>query len=180
MKKENVILVDLDDQEIGVMEKMEAHEKGLLHRAFSVFIFNSEGEILLQKRDSKKYHSGGLWSNTCCSHPRPGENIYEAANRRLDEEMGMKANLLPAFSFIYKAHLDQNLIENELDHIFIGYSNDLPIINISEVENYCYVSPELLTLGIEKHPEEYSAWLKICFQELLNHINKNSYYEKIS
>jgi isopentenyl-diphosphate delta-isomerase len=177
---ERVILVDNFDNQIGTMEKMEAHRKGLLHRAFSIFIFNSKGEILLQKRNSGKYHSGGLWSNTCCSHPRPEESLVDAAKRRLQEEMGMKTKLISAFSFQYKSHLDHNLTEHELDHVFIGYSNELPIVNAEEVDGYCYVSPELLELGLEKHPSDYSAWLKICFNELMNHINLNTYYEKVS
>lgn len=172
MERENVILVDVHDNEIGVMEKMEAHEKGLLHRAFSVFIFNSKGEILLQKRSREKYHSGGLWSNTCCSHPRVGEDLNKATSRRLMEEMGMSTTLFPTFSFQYKSNLDHNMIENELDHVFIGYSNDIPALNKEEVEEYCYISPELLVLGIEKHPDEYTEWLKICFKELMNYINK--------
>jgi len=180
MEKEKVILVDADDNELGLMEKMEAHRKGLLHRAFSIFIFNSKGEILLQKRASEKYHSGGLWSNTCCSHPRKGESTLEAANRRLNEEMGMKANLEHAFYFKYKASLDLGLIEHELDHVFIGYSNELPLINPEEVESYCYVSPELLEIGLEKHKTEYTEWLKICYNQLINYQNKNLSYEKVS
>jgi isopentenyl-diphosphate delta-isomerase len=180
MEKDEVILVDSNDNELGTMEKMEAHRKGLLHRAFSIFIFNSKGEILLQKRNSKKYHSGGLWSNTCCSHPRPLEGLAMATSRRLKEEMGMKTDLFSAFSFQYKAHLDQDLIEHELDHVFVGYSNELPNVNAEEVEGYCYMSPELLELGLEKHPSDYSAWLQICFNELMNHINLNTHYEKVS
>jgi len=180
MKREEVILVDMMDNEIDTMEKMEAHRKGALHRAFSIFIFNSKGEILLQKRNSEKYHSGGLWSNTCCSHPRPLERLTVAANRRLYEEMGMKVKLSKAFSFHYKAELDHDLIENELDHVFIGFSNDLPEVNPVEVEGYCYVSPETLLIGIDKHPDEYTEWLKICFEQLMNYINKKSYYEKVS
>ena len=180
MEKENVILVDVNDNEIGLMEKMEAHEKGLLHRAFSIFIFNSKGEILLQKRSIEKYHSGGLWSNTCCSHPRAGEGLENAVSRRLMEEMGMRTELFPAFSFQYKAELDHKMIENELDHVFIGYSDDLPVINKQEVESYCYMSPELIELGLERDADEYTIWLKICFKELMNHINSNKFYEKVS
>lgn len=168
----DLILVDKNDNVIGSMEKLEAHEKGLLHRAFSVFIFNSQGEILMQKRNSKKYHSGGLWSNTCCSHPRPGEKTDAAAHRRLMEEMGMKADLIHAFSFIYKSELDKGLTEHELDHVFIGYSDDLPNLNPSEVEDYCYISPSLLDIGIRNHPDEYTSWLKICFDELMQYMTK--------
>src|SRR6476659_3208910 len=117
---EKVILVNIDDTPIGVMEKMEAHEKGLLHRAFSVLIFNSQGELLLQRRALDKYHSAGLWTNTCCSHPRPDETIEGAANRRLNEEMGLDTELKPIFSFIYKVNFDNGLIENELDYVLVG------------------------------------------------------------
>lgn len=171
--EELVVLVDKDDNEIGVMEKMIAHERGELHRAFSVFIFNSKGELLLQKRNSKKYHSGGLWSNTCCSHPRPDELVHIAASRRLDEEMGMEAPLFPAFSFVYKSQLDNNLTEHELDHVFFGYSNHHPIINNEEVEDYKYVDPYLLKHEISINPEAYTTWLKICLDNLINHIQKN-------
>ena len=175
--EEYVVLVDNQDNELGLMKKMEAHEEGVLHRAFSVFVFNSKGEILLQKRNSKKYHSGGLWSNTCCSHPRPGEGTKSAANRRLIEEMGMQAELLPAFSFIYKTELDNNLTEHELDHVFYGFSNNLPNYNTDEVEDYKYISPELLKLEIEHHPDDYTEWLKICLNNLLLHLTKSKNYE---
>lgn len=164
---ENVILVDVNDNELGIMEKMKAHEQGLLHRAFSVFVFNSKGEILLQQRNKNKYHSGGLWSNTCCSHPRPGEKIHDAANRRLMEEMGMKANLSHAFSFVYKSELDNKLTEHELDHVFLGETNSLPKMNQDEVEDYRYVSIDYLQNDIKKNPSHYTEWLKICFDNLL-------------
>jgi len=180
MKKEEVVLVDIFDNELGVMEKIEAHKKGVLHRAFSIFIFNSKGEVLLQKRTKSKYHCGGLWSNTCCSHPRQNESLTQATSRRLMEEMGMKVDLFPSFTFIYKAELDQGLIEHELDHVFVGYSNDVPLYNTDEVEGCCYLTPEELLMGFEKHPDEYTPWLKICFQELITNINKNILYEKVS
>ena len=164
---ENVILVDVNDNELGVMEKIKAHEEGLLHRAFSVFLFNSNGEVLLQQRNKNKYHSGGLWSNTCCSHPRPGESISDAANRRLREEMGMEADLLHAFSFVYKSDLDNELTEHELDHVFLGETNSLPKMNIEEVEDYRYVSIEHLQEDIKNNPDHYTEWLKICFDNLL-------------
>lgn len=164
---ENVILVDVNDNELGVMEKIKAHEEGLLHRAFSVFLFNSNGEVLLQQRNKNKYHSGGLWSNTCCSHPRPGESISDAANRRLREEMGMEADLLHAFSFVYKSDLDNELTEYELDHVFLGETNSLPKMNIEEVEDYRYVSIEHLQEDIKNNPDHYTEWLKICFDNLL-------------
>ena len=166
---ENVILVDVNDNELGVMEKMKAHEQGLLHRAFSVFVFNSNGEVLLQQRNKNKYHSGGLWSNTCCSHPRPGESISDAANRRLREEMGMEADLLHAFSFVYKSDLDNELTEHELDHVFLGETNSLPKMNKDEVEDYRYVSIEYLKEDIKNNPDHYTEWLKICFDNLLKY-----------
>ena len=136
---ENVVLVDTKDCELGVMEKMEAHEKGLLHRAFSVFIFNDKNQLLLQQRAFSKYHSGGLWTNTCCSHPRKGETYKEGAHRRLLEEMGMTCDLEKVLDFIYKAKLDNNLTEHELDHVFVGYCNSNPEINLEEVMIYRFV-----------------------------------------
>ena len=137
---EKVILVDKTDHQIGEMEKQEAHIKGLLHRAFSIFIFNSKGEVLLQQRAFHKYHSGGLWTNTCCSHPRNGETTIQAANRRLMEEMGMSCVLTEEFSFIYKAKLDNDLYEHELDHVLFGTTDLLPQINKEEVADYKYSS----------------------------------------
>jgi len=144
MSKENVILVDEKDNQVGLMPKLEAHQKGLLHRAFSVFIFNSDYELLLQKRASSKYHSGGLWTNTCCSHPRDGEDILDAANRRLHEEMGIKTNLRKVFDFIYKADLDNNLTENEFDHVFYGVYNDDPVLNREEADDFMWIDMETL------------------------------------
>ncbi|MCB0400731.1 MAG: isopentenyl-diphosphate Delta-isomerase [Flavobacteriales bacterium] len=178
--EEYVVLVNNQDQEIGQMKKLEAHQTGLLHRAFSVFVFNSKGEILLQKRNSKKYHSGGLWSNTCCSHPRPGEPVHRAAKRRLMEEMGMKTKLFNAFSFIYKSHLDNDLIEHELDHVYYGYSNNFPQFNTDEVEAVKYISPEALQLEMLHSPEMYTEWLKICLDHLLSHLNINESHEQKS
>ena len=126
MSEEKVILVDKNDNQVGLMPKLEAHEKGLLHRAFSIFIFNSRYELLLQKRASSKYHSGGLWTNTCCSHPREGEDTLDAANRRLDEEMGIKTSLRKVYDFIYKAELDNQLTEHEFDHVFYGVCDSDP------------------------------------------------------
>jgi isopentenyl-diphosphate delta-isomerase len=136
MSKEKVILVDENDTQVGLMPKLEAHQKGLLHRAFSVFIFNNNHQLLLQKRAVSKYHSGGLWTNTCCSHPREGEETINAANRRLIEEMGIKTNLRKVFDFIYKAELDNELTENEFDHVFYGLYNEDPIINTEEADDF--------------------------------------------
>ncbi len=164
---EKVILVDKTDHQIGEMEKQEAHIKGLLHRAFSIFIFNSKGEVLLQQRAFHKYHSGGLWTNTCCSHPRNGETTIQAANRRLMEEMGMSCVLTEEFSFIYKAKLDNDLYEHELDHVLFGTTDLLPQINKEEVADYKYSSFQDIQQEMKKYPDRYTAWFKICFDEVL-------------
>jgi isopentenyl-diphosphate delta-isomerase len=165
---EKVILVDKKDNELGTMEKQEAHVKGLLHRAFSVFIFNDKNELLLQRRAVNKYHSGGLWTNTCCSHPRQNEKTEDAAKRRLLEEMGMRSTLKKQFDFIYKAKLDNNLYEHELDHVFFGFTNDLPIINPEEVEEYTYKTLEDIGNEMKAIPDKYTEWFKICFREVVN------------
>lgn len=167
---EMVILVDKNDVEIGTMEKMEAHRKGELHRAFSVLIFNSKGEILLQKRAKSKYHSGGLWTNACCSHPAPGERMEDATRRRLREEMGI--DVQPEFShkFIYRTDLDQNLIEYELDYVFKGSFNGQPRINLREVEDWKYVDLHWLKADVKKNPETYTSWFKL----ILDHPELNS------
>ncbi|MFN6038816.1 MAG: isopentenyl-diphosphate Delta-isomerase [Bacteroidota bacterium] len=169
---DHVILVDINDNEIGTMEKMEAHRKGLLHRAFSVFIFNSNGELLLQKRNMSKYHSGGLWTNTCCSHPYPGEDPLTAAKRRLMEEMGMQCNLKPAFSFIYKVNLDKGMIEHELDHVFIGTSDNPPTPNTHEVEEFRYIKIDELKKLISDKPEDFTEWFKIVFSQTVDFFHK--------
>lgn len=165
---EYVILVDEKDQEIGSMEKMKAHEKGLLHRAFSIFLFNDKNELLLQQRAHEKYHSGGLWTNTCCSHPRIGETVLEASNRRLMEEMGIQAKMHPEFSFIYKAKLDNELTEYELDHVVLGSFNGEPKINPDEVAAWKYVSMEEIEADMKLYPEKYTAWFRIVFDEVHN------------
>lgn len=164
---ENVILVDQYDNEIGIMPKMEAHLEGKLHRAFSVFIFNSRGELLLQQRALDKYHSGGKWTNTCCSHPRLGEETIVAAHRRLQEEMGMKCELHYGFNFIYQADFLDGIAEHEFDHVFFGLSDEQPIINTSEVAAYQYIKMEDLEQDINQNPDKYTAWLKICFSKVL-------------
>ena len=165
---EKVILVDKNDNEVGTMEKQEAHVKGLLHRAFSVFIFNDKNELLLQRRAVNKYHSGGLWTNTCCSHPRQNEKTKDAAKRRLLEEMGMRSTLKKQFDFVYKAKLDNNLYEHEFDHVFFGFTNDLPIINPEEVEEYTYKTLEDIGNEMKAIPDKYTEWFKICFREVVN------------
>ena len=164
---EYVVLVDELDNKVGLMEKMEAHINPTLHRAFSIFIFNSKNEMLLQQRALSKYHTPGLWTNTCCSHPRDGESLHDAANRRLQEEMGMQCELKEAFSFVYKADVMQGLVEHEFDHVFIGTSDDLPIINKDEVESFRYDTVENIKADIERNPQNYTAWFKIAFDKLL-------------
>ncbi len=168
MQEEQVILVDKDDNQIGLMPKMEAHEKALLHRAFSVFTFNDKGELLLQQRAAEKYHSPLLWTNTCCSHQRDGETNLEAGKRRLQEEMGFVCELKEIFSFIYKAPFDNGLTEHELDHVMIGSYNDKPIINKEEVEAYKWMTLEAVKKDMEENPEEYTAWFKIIFEKSYN------------
>jgi len=165
---EYVILVNEKDEEIGLMEKMEAHEKALLHRAFSVFVLNGKNELCLQRRALHKYHSGGLWTNTCCSHPRKGETNLEAANRRLFEEMGMRCDLSEKFDFVYKAEFDNGLTEHELDHVFVGYSEIEPEINTEEVAEFKWMDLEKLKSDMEVNPEIYTAWFKIIFERFYN------------
>ena len=160
MIEEQVILVNEQDEPIGLMNKLEAHEKAILHRAFSVFVLNKNNEIMLQQRAHQKYHSPLLWTNTCCSHPLPGETIVEAANRRLVEEMGMKASLSPLFSFIYRAELENNLVEHELDHVLIGFTDEQPKVNPDEVCDYKWISMHEIEDDIEKNESHYTAWFK--------------------
>ena len=162
---EQVILVAQDDSQVGVMEKLQAHKEGRLHRAISVFIFNSKGEMLLQQRASGKYHSANLWTNSCCSHPRPGETSKNAAVRRLREEMGMACELTEAFSFVYKAHLDHDLTEHEFDHVFKGVTDDRPEPDASEVAAWKYIALPALEADIHTHPENYTEWFKICLKD---------------
>ena len=172
MSEEKVILVDKNDNQVGLMPKLEAHEKGVLHRAFSIFIFNSNYELLLQKRASSKYHSGGLWTNTCCSHPREGEDILDAANRRLDEEMGIKTSLRKVYDFIYKAELDNQLTEHEFDHVFYGVFDKDPILNEDEAEDFKWVDMETLNNDIIKNEDNYTVWFKIAFEYFYNYLKK--------
>ena len=162
----NVILVNTNNEAIGVMEKMEAHEKGLLHRAFSVFIFNDKGEMLLQQRAMAKYHSGGLWSNACCSHPAPGEDTASAASKRLKEEMGFTTDLNEVFAFIYKMEFENGLTEHEFDHVFIGRYNGEVYPDNTEVRDYCYMSMEDIRTSIDMFPLKYTAWFRIAFPRL--------------
>ena len=172
MSIEKVILVDENDNQVGVMPKLEAHQKGLLHRAFSVFIFNSKYELLLQKRASSKYHSGGLWTNTCCSHPREGEEILDAAKRRLIEEMGIDTSLRKVYDFIYKAELDNDLTEHEFDHVLYGIYNEDPIINEDEADDFKWIDMDSLNEDIKTNGNNYTIWFKIAFEYFYNYLKK--------
>ncbi len=165
MKEEQVILVNESDEQLGLMPKMEAHEKARLHRAFSVFVFNEKGELMLQQRAADKYHSPNLWTNTCCSHQRDGETNIEAGKRRLQEEMGFVCDLKEVFWFVYKAPFDNGLTEHELDHVMVGYFNENPVINKEEVESYKWMTLDAVKNDIENRPEIYTAWFKIIFKE---------------
>ncbi|MGG9970597.1 isopentenyl-diphosphate Delta-isomerase [Ferruginibacter sp. SUN002] len=165
-----VILVDENDVQIGTMEKIEAHQKALLHRAFSVFIFNSKGEMLLQKRADSKYHSPGLWSNACCSHPQPGNDLLYSATKRLKEEMGFETPLEKIFDFIYKASFDNGLTEHEFDHVFIGKYDGPVIPDCMEVGDYSYKTMEEINEALNNYPASYTEWFKIAFPKLEHYL----------
>ena len=176
---EMIILVDENDTAIGTVGKTEAHLQGLLHRAISVFIFNEKGELLLQKRSDNKYHSANLWTNTCCSHPSPGETTLNAAARRLDQEMKIVTPLNFICSFQYKSVFSNGLIENEIDHVFYGISNQIPNPDPLEANDWKYIMPDQLIEDINKSPDLYTAWLKICidrniFGDILQNKNKKN------
>lgn len=166
---ELVVLVDEKDNPVGTIEKIEAHEKGLLHRAFSVLLFNDRKELLLQKRALNKYHCGGLWTNTCCSHPRPSEDIKKAAVKRLKEEMGIACELKKVFDFIYKARFDNGLTEHEFDHVFFGKFSGKPVINTDEVADWKYISLEALRKDILADPDLYTPWFRIIIEKMEEH-----------
>lgn len=172
MEEVKVILVDENDRETGLTGKTEAHEKGLLHRAVSVFVINSEGNWLLQRRALNKYHSAGLWTNTCCSHPLPGESNEDAAKRRLFEEMGMTCDLIPLFNFTYREILENGLIEHELDYVFLGIADDIPVINVSEVAEFKYFNYLEMEIDIKTNPENYTIWFRKIFKQVNQHIGK--------
>lgn len=175
MNSNFVVLVDEFDQEIGIIDKLEAHKQGKLHRAFSVFIFNNNMELLLQRRAFEKYHSQGLWSNTCCSHPLQGESIISAGERRLKDELGMSCKLKQTFSFNYRAQVDNNLVEHEIDHVLIGFSNETPNLNHDEAIAFKWQNLNNLKKDIENNPRDYTQWLKIVidkyFTQLKTQIN---------
>lgn len=167
-----VILVDSQDNELGVMEKLEAHEKGVLHRAFSIFLFNSKGEMLIQQRAMSKYHSPGLWTNACCSHPAPAETILDAGKRRLQEELGLSTVLVDAFKFEYRETFDNALTEHELDHVLVGYTDDSPILNSYEAKDYRWVDMSDLLVDISLNPELFTVWFKIILTEHIEKLQK--------
>lgn len=173
MVEEKVILVDKNDNPIGLMNKLEAHEKALLHRAFSVFILNDKKELMLQQRAHHKYHSPLLWTNTCCSHQRENETNIQAGSRRLREEMGFETELKEMFHFIYKAPFDNGLTEHELDHVMIGYYNDVPVINEDEVESWKWMKIEDIKNDMITNPDIYTVWFKIIFEEFYHHFDEN-------
>lgn len=177
MIEEEVILVDEKDQQIGTMAKLQVHIEGKFHRAFSVFIFNSSGELLLQQRAFDKYHSAGKWTNTCCSHPRPGEHTIVAAKRRLKEEMVLECELDPVFRFSYRAEFDNGLIENEYDHVYFGLSDVMPQPNPKEVADFRYITMEELQSSLIHDNKNYTEWLKICFKEVRAHYLKKTINE---
>ncbi|NNU33868.1 isopentenyl-diphosphate Delta-isomerase [Mucilaginibacter sp. S1162] len=161
------MIVNASGGAIGTMDKMAAHRSGTLHRAFSVFIFNSKGQLLLQQRALDKYHSGGLWTNTCCSHPRLGESTSDAAHRRLQEEMGINCELTELFQFSYRHEFENGLIENEYDHVFMGISDELPLPNPDEVGDFRYIDTDLLLFELLEQPNKYTPWFKICLEQVL-------------
>jgi isopentenyl-diphosphate delta-isomerase len=170
-----VILVDANDQPIGTEEKLTAHREGKLHRAFSVFTFNAQGHMLIHQRAHGKYHTGGLWTNTCCSHPRPGEDTLSAAHRRLQEEMGFDCELQEIFSFIYKVHFaSDNLFEHEFDHVLIGYSDAVPTPNPGEVAAFKWVDVDWLVADVQAQPENYTFWFKEALDRVVKVVAKNS------
>lgn len=170
MEEEYVILVNTNDQKLGLMPKLEAHEKALLHRAFSVFIMNAEGKTMLQQRAAEKYHSPLLWTNTCCSHQRDGESNIEAGKRRLQEEMGFSTELKELFSFVYKAPFDNGLTEHELDHVMLGNFDGKPDINLDEVADWKWMYPADIKDDIANNPDLYTEWFKIIFDKFYHHL----------
>ncbi len=172
MGEEKVILVNEKDEQLGLMPKLEAHEKAVLHRAFSVFVLNKNGELMLQQRAAHKYHSPMLWTNTCCSHQRDGESNLEAGKRRLFEEMGFVCELKEVFSFIYKAPFDNGLTEHELDHVMVGAYDEAPNINKEEVNAFKWMTLEAVKNDIDRQPKIYTEWFKIIFEKFYNHLQE--------
>lgn len=174
MVEEKVVLVDKNDQELGAMNKMEAHEKGVLHRAFSVFVFDNNDKLIMQRRALSKYHSPGLWANTCCSHPRKNEITKEAAHRRMKEEMGFDCEIQKAFDFVYNSDVGQGLTEHEFDHVFIGYFDDEPLINSDEVDSWKKMTLEEIEADMNENPDFYTVWFRIAFPRVKKFMNTKS------
>lgn len=168
--EEQVILVDKNDKEIGIGSKLQTHKEGKLHRSFSIFVLNSKGELLMQQRAKTKYHSGGLWSNTACGHPRPGKDVIAAARRRLQEEMGFDTELKELFTFIYKVKLDHDLLEHEYDHVFRGKFDGNPVPDPAEVEEWKFVPLGVVQKDLKENPDFYTAWFRICFERVLENV----------
>jgi len=166
MKEQQVVLVNENDQETGTMDKMEAHRKGVLHRAFSIFIFDNDGRMLLQQRAPDKYHGAHLWTNACCSHPLPGEKVEEAATRRLEEELGFITPLKKIFSFVYRADVENDLIEHEFDHVFAGQFSGNIIPNKNEVADVKYMDMNEIRKDIDQNPDHFTSWFKIAFPKM--------------
>jgi len=175
--EERVVLVNENDEAIGIEDKTEAHRLGKLHRAFSVFVVNSAGQLLVQRRALTKYHSRGLWSNTCCGHPRPGETIAHASRRRLREEMGFESNLNEVFSFVYRANLEGGLIENEYDHVLVGFFEGVPNPDPAEISEWRWLDTAGLSLDVKKHPENYTCWFRICFGRFVQSLHLQPRFE---
>lgn len=178
MEEPQVILVNEHDQVLGTMPKMEAHLRGELHRAISIFVFDTDGNWLLQKRAAHKYHSAGLWTNACCSHPYPNETTIDAAHRRLMEEMGMDCELNFAFKFLYRAELENDLIEHELDHVFIGFTNQIPLPDSEEVSEWQLMSFPDIEHDVELNPEKYTEWFKLLYKKVNLHLVLETTYRK--
>lgn len=173
-KSNAVILVNERDEWLGLADKMQAHKTGLLHRAFSVFVLNDKNEMLIQRRAEDKYHSPGLWSNACCSHPRAGESTMAAAHRRMQEELGIECVIEEIFTYRYKADVGNGLIENEYDHIYIGTSNSVPTLNPEEVSDYQYISIDKLSEWMQAEPESFTAWFRLLLPQLIKHLSEHS------
>lgn len=175
---ESVILVDKMDRPRGLMEKMEAHHKAELHRAFSVFVFNAKGETMLQRRALSKYHSPGLWTNTCCSHPREGETVESAALRRMEEEMGFTTEVRKVFDFVYKADVGQGLIEHEFDHVLTGFYEDAPRLNPEEAMEWKWMPMDAIAREMEAHPEQFTVWFRIAFPRVKAFAEEKMHFDK--
>ena len=169
--EEQIILVDQNDNQIGTGEKLKVHQQGKLHRCFSIFVFNSKNELLIQQREKNKYHCGSLWTNTCCSHPRPGETTADAAHRRLQEEMGFDCSLKEIFAFTYKTKFDNGLTEHEFDHVFLGRFDGQPSPNPEEAEDWEWIGLDELKKDIAKNPDKYTSWFKISLDRVINYLD---------